>query len=64
MEKFSKSLKKTYSAVLAALWRDDGMFSSATGACGTGTGTAVFGLWHTICKVYDGRPLPEKNIIH
>lgn len=57
-------MKKTYSAVLAALWRDDGMFSSVAGACGTGAGAVVSGLWHTICKVYDGRPLPEKNIIH
>lgn len=57
-------MKKTYFAVLAAFRRDDGMFSSAAGACGTGAGAVVSGLWHTICRVYDGRPLPEKNIIH
>lgn len=57
-------MKKTYFAVLAAFRRDDGMFSSAAGVCGTGAGAVVSGLWHTICRVYDGRPLPEKNIIH
>lgn len=64
MEKFSKSLKQTYSAVTAAFFRDDGMFSSAAGAGGTGAGTSVPGLWHTICKVHDGKPYPERNIIH
>lgn len=64
MEKFSKSLKQTYSAVTVVFRRDDGMFSSAAGGGGTGAGTAVPGLWHTICRVHDGKPYPERNIIH
>lgn len=64
MEKFSKSLKKTYVSVTAAFFRYDGMSLSAAGACGTGPGTSVPGLWHTICKVHDGKPYPERNIIH